>query len=118
MRPSGISRREFGRLSSVGAAAAWLPARDTGDAIARTAGRQESAGRLESAGSLTDVAGIRVGHYTDSRRPTGCTVILFDSLTSFGAIAAELVADAILRGVRAARSIEGWTAVADLQRQR
>ena len=26
--------------------------------------------------SLTDVAGIRVGHFTDPRRPTGCTVIL------------------------------------------
>ncbi len=25
---------------------------------------------------LTDVAGIRVGHFTDSRRPTGCTVVL------------------------------------------
>ncbi|HEY8461193.1 MAG TPA: P1 family peptidase [Blastocatellia bacterium] len=27
-------------------------------------------------GSITDVAGIKVGHFTDSRRPTGCTVIL------------------------------------------
>ncbi|MEJ2080268.1 MAG: P1 family peptidase [Acidobacteriota bacterium] len=30
----------------------------------------------DDAGSLTDVAGIRVGHFTDSRRPTGCTVVL------------------------------------------
>jgi len=29
-------------------------------------------------GSITDVRGIRVGHYTDARRPTGCTVILFE----------------------------------------
>src|SRR4051812_13937056 len=29
-------------------------------------------------GSLTDVEGIRVGHFTDTRRPTGCTAILFD----------------------------------------
>ena len=28
------------------------------------------------AGSLTDVGGIRVGHFTDKRRPTGCTAIL------------------------------------------
>ena len=28
------------------------------------------------AGSLTDVRGLRVGHFTDSRRPTGCTVVL------------------------------------------
>jgi L-aminopeptidase/D-esterase-like protein len=26
-----------------------------------------------------DVGGIRVGHYTDPRRPTGCTAILFDA---------------------------------------
>jgi L-aminopeptidase/D-esterase-like protein len=29
-----------------------------------------------SDGYLTDVAGIKVGHFTDSRRPTGCTVVL------------------------------------------
>lgn len=29
-----------------------------------------------SAGSITDVAGIEVGHFTDTRRPTGCTVVL------------------------------------------
>lgn len=28
------------------------------------------------AGSITDVAGIEVGHFTDTRRPTGCTAIL------------------------------------------
>lgn len=27
-------------------------------------------------GSITDVAGLKVGHFTDSRRPTGCTVVL------------------------------------------
>ncbi|MEJ6000374.1 P1 family peptidase [Paucibacter soli] len=26
--------------------------------------------------SITDVAGLKVGHFTDQRRPTGCTVIL------------------------------------------
>jgi len=30
----------------------------------------------QAAGSLTDVAGLRVGHFTDPRRPTGCTVVL------------------------------------------
>ena len=33
--------------------------------------------------SLTDVRGLRVGHFTDARRPTGCTVIL----TPEGAVA-------------------------------
>ena len=27
-------------------------------------------------GSITDVAGIEVGHFTDTRRPTGCSVVL------------------------------------------
>ena len=27
-------------------------------------------------GAITDVAGLRVGHYTDARRPTGCSVVL------------------------------------------
>ena len=36
------------------------------------------------AGSITDVQGIRVGHYTDTRRPTGCTVLLLDPGTVAG----------------------------------
>ena len=27
-------------------------------------------------GSLTDVAGIEVGHFTETRRPTGCSVVI------------------------------------------
>ncbi len=27
-------------------------------------------------GSITDIAGLKVGHHTDARRPTGCTVLL------------------------------------------
>ena len=34
-------------------------------------------------GSITDVRGLSVGHFTDSRRPTGCTVVL----TPQGAVA-------------------------------
>jgi L-aminopeptidase/D-esterase-like protein len=34
---------------------------------------------LPSGGSLTDIPGIRVGHFTDSRRPTGCTVVLAEA---------------------------------------
>ncbi|MDM0046290.1 P1 family peptidase [Variovorax dokdonensis] len=32
--------------------------------------------RDAGAGAITDVAGIEVGHFSDTRRPTGCTVIL------------------------------------------
>jgi L-aminopeptidase/D-esterase-like protein len=34
-------------------------------------------------GAITDIAGLRVGHFTDTRRPTGCTVVLCEA----GAIA-------------------------------
>jgi L-aminopeptidase/D-esterase-like protein len=34
--------------------------------------------KLPPAGSIVDVGGLRVGHYTDTRRPTGCTVVIFD----------------------------------------
>jgi L-aminopeptidase/D-esterase-like protein len=37
-----------------------------------------------SHGTILDVGGIRVGHYTDARRPTGCTVVLFDHGASVG----------------------------------
>src|SRR5262245_38637116 len=30
----------------------------------------------QSDGFITDVQGIKVGHFTDARRPTGCTVVL------------------------------------------
>jgi L-aminopeptidase/D-esterase-like protein len=38
-------------------------------------------------GAITDVAGLRVGHFTDERRPTGCTVVLCDG----GAVAGVCV---------------------------
>ena len=33
-------------------------------------------GPAERCGSFSDVAGLTVGHFTDPRRPTGCTVVL------------------------------------------
>ncbi len=63
-----MNRREFGQ--SVASMAAFT----------QTANR----GGAAPAGSLTDVPGIRVGHFTDSRRPTGCTAILFDAAYATG----------------------------------
>jgi L-aminopeptidase/D-esterase-like protein len=59
-----MRRREFGR-----GAAAWA----TGVALSRQAMSEEN-----PSGGITDVQGIRVGHFTDSRRPTGCTVLIFE----------------------------------------
>jgi L-aminopeptidase/D-esterase-like protein len=36
------------------------------------------------AGSLTDIAGLKVGHFTDPRRPTGCTVVLCEAGATCG----------------------------------
>ncbi len=35
-------------------------------------------------GGITDVQGVKVGHFTDSRRPTGCTVLLFEKGATAG----------------------------------
>ncbi len=37
-----------------------------------------------SAGCITDVPGIKAGHYTDTRRPTGCTALLFEGKATAG----------------------------------
>ena len=57
-------------------AAAAAPALVTAD---------QSAAPPPYAGSLTDVGGLRVGHFTHPRRPTGCTAILFDKAPTAGA---------------------------------
>ena len=71
-----VSRRRF--LDRVGSATliAAAPA---------VAGATQQSAAMPSAGSLTDVTGIRVGHFTDTRRPTGCTAILFDKPVTAGA---------------------------------
>ena len=35
-------------------------------------------------GNVTDVEGVKAGHYTDTRRPTGCTVLLFENGATAG----------------------------------
>ena len=53
--------------------------------MSSAAPRAGQAPPLPSAGSFTDIGGVRVGHFTDPRRPTGCTVILFDKPATAGA---------------------------------
>src|ERR1700716_3974616 len=65
-----LSRRGFHNTFIGSLGVAWL-----GDKPMK-AGEQEI--EVAAHGSITDVPGIRVGHFTDPRRPTGCTAILFD----------------------------------------
>jgi L-aminopeptidase/D-esterase-like protein len=75
MRAPLVSRRQF--LNGVGHAAAL--------AVAPSATAAGQSSPLPSAGSLTDIGGVRVGHFSDPRRPTGCTAILFDKPATAGA---------------------------------
>src|SRR5690242_20846142 len=56
-----MNRRTFSKSLLVGAAAGSMR-------FEKTASTPD--------GFITDVAGVQVGHFTDARRPTGCTVIL------------------------------------------
>jgi L-aminopeptidase/D-esterase-like protein len=67
---SMIGRREFSVALAAGLSASWLRSGRAEE------GEQMAESKDPSAGSLTDVPGIRVGHFTDERRPTGCTAIL------------------------------------------
>ena len=81
-----LTRREFGGvLAAAGAGGSRLrpPEAPSGGQGSRFSARQVAASR-EASGSLTDVPGLRVGHFTDSRRPTGCTAILFDAAAAAG----------------------------------
>ncbi len=53
-------------------------------AVATTAPAQQSP--LARGKGLTDVPGIRVGHFTLTQRPTGCTVIIIDGAGAAGGI--------------------------------
>jgi len=44
--------------------------------MARSAASTPPAVRPPAAGAITDVAGVEVGHFTDTRRPTGCSVLI------------------------------------------
>jgi L-aminopeptidase/D-esterase-like protein len=63
------TRREFGETIAAAAAIAHAQRGGTGSV---------------PVGSLTDVPGLKVGHFTDTRRPTGCTAILFDAASAAG----------------------------------
>jgi L-aminopeptidase/D-esterase-like protein len=66
-----IDRRGFTAALAASLSAAW-PA-------AASQPARSGLAALAPAGGLTDVDGIRVGHFTDARRPTGCSVVLAEA---------------------------------------
>ncbi len=61
-----MDRRTFARGVAAGVATTLARAAPT------------RADETPASGGLTDVAGVKVGHFTDTRRPTGCTVVLVE----------------------------------------
>src|SRR5690606_2690190 len=78
-----LTRRQFARSAAAAPLAGWCAAQGRGAAFADPAQGSHGAAPMP-AGSLTDVGGIRVGHVTDDRRPTGRPVILFDQPATAG----------------------------------
>jgi L-aminopeptidase/D-esterase-like protein len=66
-----MKRREFGR---------GVTALAAGAALTRLAAAEPET----VSGGITDVQGIKVGHFTESRRPTGCTVLIFEKGATAG----------------------------------
>jgi L-aminopeptidase/D-esterase-like protein len=82
---SDYTRREFGRaVSAFAAMRASGSSAVSRERIATTLSALEVQPPTGPRGSLTDVPGLSVGHATDARRPTGCTVILFESPAAAG----------------------------------
>jgi L-aminopeptidase/D-esterase-like protein len=69
---SEIDRRGFSTALTVGLSVAWPFHARAGEG----GGASEGGAAAGPAGGLTDVPGLRVGHFTDTRRPTGCTVVV------------------------------------------
>src|SRR5689334_22266660 len=75
-RSSAYTRREILKGSLAAASFAWITEDNTTPMTPNLTQSAKSA--------ITDVAGIKVGHFTDARRPTGCTVILCEEGATAG----------------------------------
>jgi len=64
--------------------AAGLGATLATNALIAEAAMAQAAPRPPIGGAITDVPGIKVGHFTETRRPTGCTVILTEEGATAG----------------------------------
>jgi L-aminopeptidase/D-esterase-like protein len=76
---SKINRRQFSNR-----AAATLGLAMASPGISHAAQHAKNGIPLTTAGSLTDVPGIKAGHFTHPRRPTGCTMIVMEEGAATG----------------------------------
>lgn len=67
------NRRKFLQASAFGPATLlWR------NGLSAIQGSRKAGTAAPSFGSILDIEHIKVGHYTEPRRPTGCTVVLFE----------------------------------------
>lgn len=76
-----MDRREFGSKAALGVGVALLPLAGPAQAQAQSADQLKA---RVLGGAITDVPGIKIGHFTDERRPTGCTVVLVEEAATAG----------------------------------
>jgi L-aminopeptidase/D-esterase-like protein len=74
-----MTRREFARRAAGSAGILALGGAPRATASSSPRNVPPPADSRSSAGGLTDVEGLKVGHFTDERRPTGCTVVLCEA---------------------------------------
>ena len=93
-----MNRRTFGSKAALGLGTAMLPLAAAGEAQAQNQTPNQPQGQPAAparptlaalrarvlGGAITDVPGIRIGHFTDDRRPTGCTVIIPEEAATAG----------------------------------
>src|SRR5437667_10737592 len=77
MAMSTFTRRQFNRTMMAAVGSGW--AHDVVAVQLSPETRQPI-----TPGSITEVPGIKAGHYTDPRRPTGCTALLFEGKATAG----------------------------------
>jgi L-aminopeptidase/D-esterase-like protein len=71
-----MTRREFAQRAAGIAGALALGKSARASSAPRSKANAGDEPSSDNAGGLTDIDGLKVGHFTDDRRPTGCTVIL------------------------------------------
>jgi L-aminopeptidase/D-esterase-like protein len=71
-----MNRREFNRKVLAATGAAMLAGSVAGALNGAAPGNDPGSDDALGPKGLTDVEGLKVGHFTDQRRPTGCTVVL------------------------------------------
>lgn len=76
-----MNRRHFSGLL---AGSVWSLPWSAASTSALAVGPPPSTPSALPAGQITDVPGVQVGHFTDTRRPTGCTVVLVENGATAG----------------------------------